>query len=298
MKSQIAFFQKRGCSENQDEGGGQLLQSCVLEGEAEMKRLKELLGKERKRADSESKKVEAEKKKAAEAWKLVKAEKSKAEEEKKLAEIERKKAEQHRICLEATKLEVNEVKAKLISEKSKVEETNRKAEAEKHRANKEKKRADAQAVKAEEQRKRAEVERQKATDDKTRADQLSQQLEEERRRKEALEKEMQEILSVGNMNRGCLSSIAEKCGSVPCGDDVKMEIVDQKVLNEQLKLEKMQTRHAKKIAKKEKLRNDLLQQELDLLKHDAMQFSRRLNVLDECLSHGMEGINSLTKVGS
>lgn len=297
LKSQIASLQKRGYAESEDKEGVRLLETRVLEREAEIKRLKDLLEKERKRGDSECKKAEAEKKKAAEAWKVVKAEKSKAEEEKKLAEIERKKAEECRLCLEATKLEANEVKAKLISGNSKAEETNRKAEAEKQRANKEKKRADLEAVKAEEQRKCAEVERQKATDEKTRADQLSQLLEEERQRKEALQKEMQELLSCGNMNRGCSCSRAKRCGSIPGDHSEKTDTADKKVLNEQLKLEKMQARQAKKIAKIEKVRNNLLQQELDLLKHDAMQFSRRLDMLDECFSHGMEGIDSIAKVG-
>lgn len=297
LKSQIASLQKRGYAESEDKEGVRLLETRVLEREAEIKRLKDLLEKERKRGDSECKKAEAEKKKAAEAWKVVKAEKSKAEEEKKLAEIERKKAEECRLCLEATKLEANEVKAKLISGNSKAEETNRKAEAEKQRANKEKKRADLEAVKAEEQRKCAEVERQKATDEKTRADQLSQLLEEERQRKEALQKEMQELLSCGNMNRGCSCSRAKRCVSIPGDHSEKTDTADKNVLNEQLKLEKMQARQAKKIAKIEKVRNNLLQQELDLLKHDAMQFSRRLDMLDECFSHGMEGIDSIAKVG-
>ncbi|XXG68613.1 hypothetical protein AAC387_Pa06g1661 [Persea americana] len=297
LKSQIASLQKRGYAESEDKEGDRLLETRVLEGEAEIKRLKDLLEKERKRGDSECKKAETEKKKAAEAWKVVKAEKSKAEEEKKLAEIERKKAEECRLCLEATKLEANEAKVKLISGNSKAEETNRKAEVEKQRANKEKKRADSEAVKAEEQRKCAEVERQKATDEKTHADQLSQLLEVERRRKEALQKEMQELLSCGNMNRGCSCSRDKRCGSIPGDHSEKTDTADKKVLNKQLKLEKMQARQAKKIAKIEKVRNNLLQQELDLLKHDAIQFSRRLDMLDECFSHGMEGIDSIAKIG-
>eukprot|EP00268_Persea_americana_P065341 TRINITY_DN8707_c0_g1_i1.p1 TRINITY_DN8707_c0_g1~~TRINITY_DN8707_c0_g1_i1.p1 ORF type:complete len:1487 (-),score=391.90 TRINITY_DN8707_c0_g1_i1:448-4908(-) len=297
LKSQIASLQKRGYAESEDKEGDRLLETRVLEGEAEIKRLKDLLEKERKRGDSECKKAETEKKKAAEAWKVVKAEKSKAEEEKKLAEIERKKAEECRLCLEATKLEANEAKVKLVSGNSKAEETNRKAEVEKQRANKEKKRADLEAVKAEEQRKYAEVERQKATDEKTHADQLSQLLEEERRRKEALQKEMQELLSCGNMNGGCSCSRDKRCGSIPGDHSEKTDTADKKVLNKQLKLEKMQARQAKKIAKIEKVRNNLLQQELDLLKHDAIQFSRRLDMLDECFSHGMEGIDSIAKIG-
>ncbi|KAI3927042.1 hypothetical protein MKW92_026875, partial [Papaver armeniacum] len=73
LKSEISSLQETAFSRGLDE---ELLQSQVTEGEAEIKRLKELLEKEKKRGDTEKKKAEAEKKKAAEALKLLKAEKS------------------------------------------------------------------------------------------------------------------------------------------------------------------------------------------------------------------------------
>ncbi|XP_058071715.1 uncharacterized protein LOC131220870 isoform X2 [Magnolia sinica] len=286
LKAEITALQNRG---GQDEDGDELLRSCALEREVEISRLKELLEKEKKRGDLERKKAETEKVKGAEAWKLVKEEKRKAEEEKKLTDIERKKAEECRVSLESLKLEAKEAKSKLVSEKLKTEEANRKAEAEKQKANREKKRADLEMVKVVEQRKCIEVERKKVMDEKSHADHLSQQLEEEKQKGEVLQKEMEQIIAVGR---------AKKCHLVPPDGNVKTEASNEKVLKGKLKLEKKKVKHAKRIAKQEKERNNLLQKELYLLKQDAIQFSRRLDILDGCFSRGMEGIDGLAKIGN
>ncbi|XP_077230544.1 maternal effect embryo arrest 22 [Tasmannia lanceolata] len=308
LKASFTSLQKKECLRGQDEDVDGLLSSRVLEGETEIKRLKELLEKERKRGDSNEKKIEAEKRKAAEAWKLVKAEKSKAEGEKRLADIERKKAEEFRLCLETSKIEANEARKKLISERSKLEEANKRAEAEKQKANKEKKRADLETVKADEERKCAEVNMKKALDEQICANHLSQQLEEVRLRNKELQKEIQdiisvrkdkkiqEIISVRKDKKGFSCIGGKRCHPVQSDDNANTENAVNRVLKEQLKLEKKQVRHAKRMTKLEKTRNNLLQQELCLLKQDAIHFSCRLNVLDMCFSQG-KATDGLTKIG-
>ncbi|XP_077253411.1 uncharacterized protein LOC143892574 isoform X2 [Tasmannia lanceolata] len=296
LKASVSSLQKKECPGGQDEDVDGLLASRVLEGKKEIKKLKELLEKERKRGDSKKKKTEEEKQKAAEVWKLLKVEKSKAEEEKRLADIERKKAEECRICLEALKIEANEARTKLISGRSKTEIAIKRAEEEKQKANREKKRADSETAKADEQKRCAEVNRKKALDEKIRADNLSQQLEEVGQRNKALEKEIQGIISARKDYKGCLCIGGKRCHPVQPGDNVNTENAVKIVLKEQLKLEKMKVRHAKRTVKLEKARNNLLQQELSTLKQDAINFSCRLNALGRSLSR-RKGIDGLTKIG-
>uniref|UniRef100_A0A5B7BWU3 Maternal effect embryo arrest 22 n=1 Tax=Davidia involucrata TaxID=16924 RepID=A0A5B7BWU3_DAVIN len=196
LKSQILLLQQKGGPQAQEvDREVLLLQTRASEGETEINRLKELLERERIRADSEKKKAEAEKKKANEAWKIVKEEKSRADEERKLANIEGKKAEEYRLQLETLKSESDEARSKLVLETFKSVEVNKKLEEERQQRIKEKKRADLEMAKTEEQRKLAEKTRKKAMDEKCRADYLSQQLEEHRRRIEKLQKKMDELVS-------------------------------------------------------------------------------------------------------
>ncbi|RZC43487.1 hypothetical protein C5167_036440 [Papaver somniferum] len=66
-------------------------------------------------------------------------------------------------------------------------------------------------------------------------------------------------------------------------------------LEKHLELEKKQVKHAKKVAKFEKRRNDLLQQEICRLKQDLHQFYDRLSLLDGCFCCGVEGIDASAK---
>ncbi|PIA42156.1 hypothetical protein AQUCO_02100190v1 [Aquilegia coerulea] len=284
LKSEMASLQEKKDSRDED-GETLLLHSRVSKGEADNKRLNELLVKERKRGDSEKKRAEMEKKKSSDALELVKSERKKAEEEKKFADVERTRAEKCRISLEATRIEANELRAKLVLEKSRIEEAHRKAEAEKQMAYREKKRAESEMVKAEEQKKLVEEEKKKLMDEKDRTNQLSQKLEEAGERIESLEKEIQEIMSSRTMKQ-----------NLPVTSEVNRNVGrNLLLLEEQLRLEKMQVKHAKRVSKFEKKRNNLLEQELYHLKQDFGYFGYRLNVLDGCFSTGIEGIDASAK---
>ncbi|KAF5196407.1 maternal effect embryo arrest [Thalictrum thalictroides] len=284
LKFEMASLQEKKDSRDED-GETLMLRSCVSKGELENKRLNELLVKERKRVDSEKKRAEMERKKSSDALELVKSERKKAEEEKRLADVERTCAEKCRISLEATRIEANELRAKLVLERSRIEEAYRRAEAEKQMAYREKKRAESEMVKAEEQKKFVEEGKKKLMDEKDRSKNLSQKLEEARQRIESLEKELQEIMSARTMKQ-----------NLPVTSEVNRNVEGNLLLlEEQLRLEKMQVKHAKRVSKFEKKRNNLLGQELYRLKQDFGYFCYRLNVLDGCFSNGIEGIDASAK---
>ncbi|XP_068654026.1 uncharacterized protein [Aristolochia californica] len=258
LRAEISTLKENKCSRSQEDW------------EAEVKDLQLLLEKERIRGDSAQKKAELEKKKAAEAWKLLKLEKSKVEESHGLTGIERKRVDEIRACSETLKFEAREAKEDLLLERSKVEEANRRADAEKQKANREKKRADLKSVKAEEQ--------------KRYADRLAQQLSKEREKVDALQKEIKSLVSEEKECKNCSCSGAK--GNL-----------DKKILKKLLKEEKIRARQSKRSSKLEKVQEYLLKEELSLLKKDALQISRRLCVLEGCLSQGFEGINGSEKIG-
>lgn len=200
LKSEISSLQQKTTTNALDRNEEvKLLQVRVSEGEKEINRLKELLGKEKRRADAERKNAEGEKKKAAEELKSIKAEKSKADEQRSFAKIEGAKAEQYRLQLEMLKKEADDAKSKLASETLKFEQANKKLEAEKQKAIKERKRVESEMAKVEEQRKLAEANGKKALQEKCRAENLSRQLEENRKSVEELQKEILEFVSSGNL---------------------------------------------------------------------------------------------------
>lgn len=131
LRSEISFLKQNGSTDTDDEKAQvKLLQDHLSKAEKEITQLKELLQKEKLRADSEKKNADTQKISASEAWKQVKSDKGKANEEKKLANVERKKAEEFRIQLEALKKEAEAAKSKLVSEISKSEETDKKLKVE------------------------------------------------------------------------------------------------------------------------------------------------------------------------
>ncbi|WCJ34296.1 maternal effect embryo arrest 22 [Euphorbia peplus] len=141
LKEKNSFISSRNCSElpvNQhDQGGITALKSEITSlqqttstnakdkmREKEINVLKELLDKEKKRADSA-------KKSASEAGKHLKAEKTKVDKEKKNADTERKKAEGYQTKFEALRKEANETKTKLLAKILEFEEDNQKLKMEK-----------------------------------------------------------------------------------------------------------------------------------------------------------------------
>ncbi|XP_050288057.1 uncharacterized protein LOC126726747 [Quercus robur] len=407
LKSEISSLQQKTSTNALDRNEEvKILQVRVSEGEKEINRLKELLGKEKRRADAERKNAEGEKKKAAEELKSIKAEKSKADEQRSFAKIEGAKAEQYRLQLEMLKKEADEAKSKLASETLKFEQANKKLEAEKQKAIKERKRVESEMAKVEEQRKLAEANGKKALQEKCRAENLSRQLEENRQSVEELQKEILEFVSSGNLapsggqvdnksnpeyekmkdrlqskisnvkveepklvlelfkeskkrfeiekqkaidEKKCADldiakveeqaklvevnwkkAMEEKCradqltqqlqedkrtieelqkkihellssrklveGSVvPPHRVINSEYSNVKHLKKQLRFEKVQAKHAKQVAKFEKSRNHIMQQEFGRLKMEFDKFANHLYISNNSFSPSTEGTDDLEK---
>ncbi|OVA07260.1 hypothetical protein BVC80_8501g9 [Macleaya cordata] len=225
-----------------------------------------------------------------EAQRRLEAEKKKANREKKRADSEMAKAEQQKKCME-------EERKKAMKEKNHSDQLSKRLEEERQRnveLQKEvqgimsaKKLQKVHLGYSEEAHRRLETEQQKAMKEKCHSDHLSEQLEKERRRNKQLEKEMQEIMSARK---------TEKVLPVHSDSSIQSASADMMFLEKQLKLEKMHVKHAKRVAKLERTRNNLLQQEVCRLKQDLFQYSHRLNVLDGCFSHGIEGIGASAKI--
>ncbi|MQL92592.1 hypothetical protein Taro_025213 [Colocasia esculenta] len=291
LKSKIASLQENGNLIDQDRN--RLLETRILQGEAEIKRLKGLLQKEIKKAETEKKKVLQEKKKTAEAWELMKIEKSKTEEQKRLAEMERKKVEDMSRSLAKAKSEANEAREKVNEERRKAEAANKKVELERKKASREKKCADIERARVEEQVELVKMERKKSMDEKERADRLSKQLEEERKRRE-LQREKEEVVCTLQGVKSCSGNYKTKQLSSSKEDT---EFSNMKLLKSKLKLQKNELKHAKRMAKLEKSEKQLLLQQLHLLKRDHFKFSHRLEMLINCPSYGIKGTDDLTKIG-
>ncbi|KAJ0080760.1 hypothetical protein Patl1_11468 [Pistacia atlantica] len=298
----LSFKKAKGRSHAEDKSEDvKLLQVCVSDGEKEINRLKELLEKEKVRADSEKKNAEAEKKRAVEAWKYVKAEKGKADEERKLANTEGKKGNEYRLQLEAMGKEVDDAKSKLHSVTLKLAEGNKKLEAEKQKVTKERKRADAERNKAEEQRKLAEANWNQAEAEKCRAESLCQQLEETRLRVEKEKCCSDKLSQQLEEARGRIDELQKqiydlqssrkrvKASAISPEKHLNADSGKMKLLKKQLKFKKMQVKHAKQVAKLEKRHNVLLREVVGHLKLDLVQFSNRLDLVDKCFSLKAEG---------
>ncbi|KAL3833601.1 hypothetical protein ACJIZ3_008337 [Penstemon smallii] len=160
LKDEIQLLKQNGSSASQEADGQ--LQDHLVAAEKEIQQLKELLVKERGRADLERKNAETERKKASDTLKKVEIEKSKASEAQRLVNIEKKKAEESRILWENLKKETDEVKSMLASERSKSEAAGKKLEAEKQKTIRDKKKTDLAVARAKEQQELAEKNLKKA----------------------------------------------------------------------------------------------------------------------------------------
>lgn len=157
------------------------------EKEKEINKLKELLQKEKERADSLKKTAEAEKKSASEAQKRMISEKAKADEE-------RKKSEGYWVQLEALRKEADETKVKLMSEILKFEDANKRLVKKKHRVAKERKCNALEKAKSKELTKLAETNGKRVIEGKTCAGNLPQKLQVAGKRMEELKKEINTFL--------------------------------------------------------------------------------------------------------
>ncbi|CAA2972210.1 Hypothetical predicted protein [Olea europaea subsp. europaea] len=157
-----------------------------------------------------------------------------------------------------------------------------------HIITREKRRADSEMTKAEKQRKIAEAHKKEAIHEKHRANQLSRELEDNKQRMEQLQKELQELVPCRKYANSLLSEY----------NKVVSETATTKLLKKQLKFEKMLTKHAKKAARAEIGRSNMLRQELFQLKQESLQFQQRLDTLNDSFLHSDEGIDEVEKIGN
>ncbi|PAN28314.1 hypothetical protein PAHAL_5G144500 [Panicum hallii] len=297
--------------------------SRISELEEENRKLKQILGEERKKIASEKKKAEEEKSKALEMQKILKSETQKSEEYRRVADMERKVANDWRASCERLRSEANEVRAQLAAQIQRTEEAHKRAETEKQKVTREKKRADAEKSLAEKNKALIEVERKKVSEEKFRADNLFAKLEEQKKLNEhlrtsiqvetrnAIEEKRQADHLFQKLEEGRKQSeylqrkTNELCAvrdAVPSGKygrkhvDRASESANVKFLKKKLKLKKEQLKHVKNVSKLDKAKNALIRRELQRLKQDWMQLLGRFNVLDDHLAGGVEGIHVLTEL--
>ncbi|KAJ4792409.1 hypothetical protein LUZ62_043655 [Rhynchospora pubera] len=241
----------------------------------ELKKVKQLLEEEKKRAVSE-------KTDATNAWNLLQIEKGKVEEQRRLVQIERTRANELNASVEKAKREFGESRNQLA----------KRVEEEKQKANREKRQADNAKAKLEEQKKHAEMEKKRAFEEKIRADSLLKELEEEREKTKDLLKKLEDERK---RNKGFRAKLAvESSQKRKGGISVEKEDLNVKLIKEKLKLKKAQLKHVNKIMKLEKSKNNIVKQELSLLKQDFVQISGRFKVLDSHLNVG--GTSDFSKV--
>ncbi|XP_028077320.1 uncharacterized protein LOC114279302 [Camellia sinensis] len=113
-------------------------------------------------------------------------------------------------------------------------------------------------------------------EERHRANQLAQQLEDNKRRIEELQKEILELVS---------SRTLVEAPAVLPDKNMNSETTIMKLQKKKLKFKKKQVKHAKKVAEFEIFRNNILQQELCCLRQGFVQFSHRLDVLNNYFSH-------------
>uniref|UniRef100_A0A0D9V670 Maternal effect embryo arrest 22 n=1 Tax=Leersia perrieri TaxID=77586 RepID=A0A0D9V670_9ORYZ len=296
----------------------------VSELEEEIRRLKQVLGEERKKINSEKKNAEEEKGKILELQKLLKMETHKSEEYKRLSDAERKATNSLRASCEKLRTEASEAREKLAAQVKKTEEANKRAEEEKQKAAREKKFGDSEKSLAEKNKNLIEAERKRLREEKIRAERLfakleeqkklnedlrasievekknvmdqknhindlSQKLEEERKRSENLQRKFDDLCAVRD------TTSFGKHGQQHI--DVATDGANVRLLKEKLKLKKEQLKHVKNVSKLDKAKNTLIRRELQRLKQDWMQLLSRFNMLDDHLAaDAVEGIQVLTEL--
>nr|CAB3474377.1 unnamed protein product [Digitaria exilis] len=318
LKTQNSILQQ---SQNICKNDNELLR--ISELEEENRKLKQVLGEERKKIISEKKKAEEEKSKALEMQKVLKSETQKSEEFRRVADTERKVANDWRASCERLRSEANEVRAQLAAQIRKTEEALKRVETEKQTVAREKKRADSEKSLSEKNKTLIEVERKKVSAEKSRADNLFAKLEEQKRLNEHLrtsiqvetkktidekkradhlfqkleeEKKQSEYLwRKTNELRSGRDAISSGNGGRKHVDTASGG-ANVKLLKEKLKLKKEQLKHVKNVSKLDKAKNALIRRELQRLKQDWMQLLSRFNMLDDHLAGGVGGIHVLTEL--
>ncbi|KAA3478736.1 Flagellar attachment zone 1 [Gossypium australe] len=95
-----------------------------------------------------------------------------------------------------------------------------------------------------------------------------------------------------------LSSNKKNVGElfVSSNNGISAEVAEVKLLKKQLKFEKERVKHAKDVARLEKGRSNLLQQELGCMKLKLIQLLDRLDAVDNCFLAPAEGIYDMEKI--
>ncbi|KAG4177903.1 hypothetical protein ERO13_A10G007300v2 [Gossypium hirsutum] len=158
---------------------------------------------------------------------------------------------------------------------------------EKEKTISERKKADSNMRKAEKKRKLVEVNT-KTMKREHCGDHLSKLLEDAKLKINELQKQIHE-----------LSSNKKKVGElfVSSNNGISAEVAEVKLLKKQLKFEKERVKHAKDVARLEKGRSNLLQQEIGCMKLKLIQLLDRLDAVDNCFLAPAEGIYDMEKAG-
>lgn len=153
----------------------------------------------------------------------------------------------------------------------------------KQKAKREKKLANTEMAKAEELRKVVGTYGGKAILDKRQFEELAHELEDNRCKTDELKKAIHELMSSGILV------------NPPVKNSTNTDTRRVKLLKKELKIGKMEVKHAKEVASLEKGRNLLLQQEMWRIKKECSRISDHFDSLEKCFSRD-EGIDNLKKV--
>ncbi|KAL5763620.1 hypothetical protein ACOSQ2_016214 [Xanthoceras sorbifolium] len=278
-KAEEYRLQLEALSKEADDAKSKLVSGTLKleEGKKKLEAVKQQVTRERKRADSEMAK-------AGEQRRLAGANRKQAEEEKCRAENLSRQLEEMRGRNKELEKKMHELVRSKYSSETLGGKPNKITNAKvKQNTISEKKLAEIETDKLHEYKKLADLSQKKAMKEKFRADQLSQQLEETIGRISELQKRIHDLSSSSKLVEASVVS-PDKYSNT--------ESLKVKDLKKQLKFQKKRVRHAKEVAKLEKSRNSILQQELGRLKLDFVQFVHRLDVLDKCFSPDTERIAS------
>ncbi|XP_055802827.1 uncharacterized protein LOC129872017 isoform X2 [Solanum dulcamara] len=304
LKNEILSLKKKLVA---DDGGREIreLKENLSERETKVNELKELVEKERVRAESEKKKADLERKKVDDLRTKLKGEKTRADEERRLADAERKRAEVNRLNLENLKKEADQVKSKLALETLEFEDAKKKLEAERKNTSKERKRADAAGMKNVEQKKIAEANRKMAMDEKSRATALFRQLEQDRQKIDNLKKEIGELMASGKMVN-IVSSEGTTVGTAQLSSELAPEAVDRDVtmvdvaLNYDAAQRKLQEMEHKVVVEKKRVESEMKKVEkqrksAEAYKKKASKEKDRADQLSEAVKNYTKQVEELQK---
>ncbi|XP_021762221.1 trichohyalin-like [Chenopodium quinoa] len=237
--------------------------------------------------DEVNRNLEAEKKKVARERKRGDLETSRKEEQKNLAEASIKNAMEEKSRADKLFEELVSSREMIKNLERELNKVNGMLKAERIEVAREKTCADLQKLKSEEQGQIAVTNEMRAMEEKSRGDNLFQELVNARKQLQDAEHELNEVKLCRGLNRT----------SVVAPFAVNEQAARVTLLQEQLKFEKKRVKHAKEVAKLEKDRNSILQQELKRLKQDFQCLLDHLGMLSDTFGTRNGVANILKKSG-